>query len=184
MNSVVNEVCVSVAAAFTLSLVPGLHWHRRSFLFGSEPGTELWIFAVLGLIDEIAVSEPGFVNERIVLVCAAGLLSGPWVGTVIGLFVGWLAVAIHSLQLPATMIYLLCGVFSAGVAPSVVPEDCSAPVDGILSGFWDFISAQLVRDLIPCGRICRARDNRGDRHGGHAAGFRHSINLSCYWACA
>lgn len=130
MNPILNEVCVLVTAAVTLSLVPGLHWHRRLLRFGCERGTALWIFAVLGLIDEIAVSQPGFVNERIVLVCAAGLLSGPWVGTVVGLFVGWLAVAIHSLQLPATMIYLSCGGLSAGLLNQWRPRVAAHPLTG------------------------------------------------------
>ena len=46
-------------------------------------GTALCIFTVLELVDEIAVLGPGPESERIVLVCAAGPLAGPLVGTTV-----------------------------------------------------------------------------------------------------
>ena len=80
MDSIFNEVCVLVTAAFALTLVPGFRQPERSLLSRRDQGTALLVFLVLGLIEEATVSHAGSLNERIVAVCAAGLVAGPWVG--------------------------------------------------------------------------------------------------------
>lgn len=94
VNSILNGLCVSVTASVTLTLVPCFQRSQRPFPFESHQGTALCIFTVLPLVDEIAVPGPGPESERIVLVCAAGLLAGPLVGTTVGSFGGLLAAAI------------------------------------------------------------------------------------------
>jgi LytS/YehU family sensor histidine kinase len=83
------KVCILVTAAFVLSLVPGLRQPERSLLSRRHQGTALLVFLVLGLVEEIAVSHTGLLNERIVAVCAAGLVAGPWVGLAVGVHVMW-----------------------------------------------------------------------------------------------
>jgi LytS/YehU family sensor histidine kinase len=51
----------------------------------------------LGLLEEATASHAGWLNERIVAVCASGLVAGPWVGLAVSVFVTWLAVAYHGL---------------------------------------------------------------------------------------
>ena len=97
MGSIFNEVCILVTAAFALTLVPGFRRLERSLLSGRDQGTALLVFLILGLIEETTVSHAGWLNERIVAVCAAGLLAGPWVGLAVSVFVTWLAVARHGL---------------------------------------------------------------------------------------
>jgi hypothetical protein len=75
MNSILNGVCESVTAAVTLTLVPCFQRFKRSFPFERDHGAALCIFTVLEFVDQIAVSHPGPESERIVLVCAAGLMS-------------------------------------------------------------------------------------------------------------
>ena len=61
-------------------LVQTLAGPERLSLSRRDQGTALLVFMVLGLIEEITVSHAGWLNERIVAVCAAGLVAGPWVG--------------------------------------------------------------------------------------------------------
>src|SRR5260221_3142191 len=80
MDTILNEVCVLVTVAFALTLVPGLQRPERSLLSQRDQSTALLVFDFLGLVEEATVSHAGLLNERIVAVCAAGLLAGPWVG--------------------------------------------------------------------------------------------------------
>ena len=90
-NAILNGVCVLVTAAFAITLVPGFRQPERSLLSRRDQGTVLLVFLVLGLVEEVTVSHAGWLNERIVAVCAAGLVAGPWVGLAVGGFVTWLA---------------------------------------------------------------------------------------------
>ena len=74
MDSIFNKVCAMVTAAFALALVPGFSQPERSLLSRLDQGTALLVFMVLGLVEETAVSRAGWLNERIVAVCASGLL--------------------------------------------------------------------------------------------------------------
>jgi two-component system, LytTR family, sensor kinase len=80
MESIFNEVCILVTAAFALTLVPGFRNLERSLLSRRDQGAALLVFLILGLIEEATASHAGWINERIVAVCAAGLVAGPWVG--------------------------------------------------------------------------------------------------------
>jgi two-component system, LytTR family, sensor kinase len=115
MDTILNEVCVLVTAAFALTLVPGFRRQERSLLSGRDQGTALLVFLVLGLVEEVTVSHAGWLNERIVAVCAAGLVAGPWVGLVVGVFVTWLAVAHHGLPLGSIATSMLCGGLVGGL---------------------------------------------------------------------
>src|SRR4030088_3083938 len=77
MDTILNEVCVLVTAAFALTLVPGFRRQERSLLSIRDQGTALLVFIVLGLVEEATVSHAGLLHERIVAVCAAGLVAGP-----------------------------------------------------------------------------------------------------------
>ena len=99
MGIIFDKVCVLVTAAFALTLVPGFRQPERSLLSRRDQGTALLVFLVLGLLEEVTASHAGWLNERIVAVCAAGLVAGPWVGLVVSVFVTWLAVAHDGLPL-------------------------------------------------------------------------------------
>jgi two-component system LytT family sensor kinase len=109
MNTILSDVCVMVAAAFALTLVPGFRNLERSLLSRRDQGAVLLVFAILGLVEEATVSHAGLLNQRIVAVCAGGLVAGPSVGLAVGLFVTWLAVAHHGLPLGAITTSMLCG---------------------------------------------------------------------------
>ena len=108
MDSIFNEVCILVTAAFALTLVPGFRRPERSLLSRRDQGTALLVFLVLGLVEEATVSHAGWLNERIVAVCAAGVVAGPWVGLVVSVFVTWLAVAHDGLPLGSIATAMLC----------------------------------------------------------------------------
>jgi len=129
INSVLEVLCVSITGAATLILVPCFRRCRSSSLLGRDQVTALSVFAVLELIGELNHSPvPG--NGRIVLICSAGLLAGPWVGAAVALFGSLLAVAIHGLELPGTVVGTLCAGLSAGLLNDWRPRLAVRPLTG------------------------------------------------------
>jgi two-component system, LytTR family, sensor kinase len=141
MDTIFNDVCVIVTAAFTLTLVPGFRQPERSFLSRRDQGTALLVFLVLGLVEEITVSHAGWLNERIVAVCAAGLVAGPWVGLAVSVFVTWLAVAYDGLPLGSIAISMLCGGLGGGWLYRWRPKLARHP----LTGFCLTLGVSLLR---------------------------------------
>src|ERR1700757_2812731 len=141
MDTVLNEVCILVTAAFALTLVPGFRRPERSLLSGRDQGTALLVFLVLGLLEEVTVSHAGWLNERIVAVCAAGLIAGPWVGLAVGVFVTWLAVAYHGLPLGSIATSMLCGGLVGGLLYRWRPKLAQHP----LTGFCLTLAVSLLR---------------------------------------
>ena len=130
MGIIFNEVCVLVTAAFALTLLPGFRQPERSLLSRHDQGTALVVFLILGLVEEVTVSHAGWFNERIVAVCAAGLVAGPWVGLVVSLFVTWLAVAHDGLPLGSIAISMLCGGLAGGALYRWRPKLAQHPITG------------------------------------------------------
>jgi two-component system LytT family sensor kinase len=141
MDSILNGVCVLVTAAFALTLVPGFRRPERSLLSRRDQGTALLVFLVLGLVEEITVSHAGWLNERIVAVCAAGLVAGPWVGLAVSMFVTWLAVAHDGLPFGSIAISMLCGGLAGGCLYRWRPRLAQHP----LTGFCLTLSVSLLR---------------------------------------
>jgi len=141
MDTIFNDVCVIVTAAFTLTLVPGFRQPERSFLSRRDQGTALLVFLVLGLVEEITVSHAGWLNERIVAVCAAGLVAGPCVGLAVSVFVTWLAVAYDGLPLGSIAISMLCGGLGGGLLYRWRPRLARHP----LTGFCLTLGVSLLR---------------------------------------
>src|ERR1700730_16411584 len=141
MDTILNEVCVLVTAAFALTLVPGFRRQERSLLSIRDKGTALLVFLVLGLIEETAVSHAGLLHERIVAVCAAGLVAGPWVGLAVAVFVTWLAVVHDGLPLGSIATSLSCGGLAGGLLYRWRPKLAQHP----LTGFCLTLGVSLLR---------------------------------------
>src|SRR5260221_3143441 len=122
MSSIFNALCVLVTAAFVLTFVPGLRLRERSLLSARDRGTALCVFLLLGLVEELSDSHSGWLNERIVTACAAGLVAGPWVGMVVSGFGTWLAVSDDGLPVGAIGISMLCGGCDGGVVFWLLPS--------------------------------------------------------------
>jgi LytS/YehU family sensor histidine kinase len=142
MDTILNEVCVLVTAAFALTLVPGFRRQERSLLSIRDQGTALLVFLVLGLIEETAVSHAGLLHERIMAVCAAGLVAGPWVGLAVAVFVTWLAVEYHGLPLDSIALAMLCGGLAGGLLYRWRPKLAQHPLTGFcltlgVSSVWN-----------------------------------------------
>ena len=142
MDTILNEVCVLVTAAFALTLVPGFRRPERSLLSRRDQGTALLVFTILALIEEATVSHAGLIHERIVAVCAAGLVAGPWVGLVVSVFVTWLAVAHHGLPLGSIATSMLCGGLVGGLLYRWRPRLAQHPV----TGFCLTLGVSLLRN--------------------------------------
>ena len=139
-------------------------------------GTALLVFLVLGLVEEVTVSHAGWLNERIVAVCAAGLVAGPWVGLVVSVFVTWLAVAHHGLPLGSIATSMLCGGLVGGLLYRWRPRVAQHPV----TGFCLTLGVSLLRngrDLLFGSSFARGTaEDRADRNGLSAARFGHGID--------
>jgi two-component system sensor histidine kinase LytS len=131
-----------VTAAFALTLVPGFRRPERSLLSRRDQGTALLVFTILALIEEATVSHAGLIHERIVAVCAAGLVAGPWVGLVVSVFVTWLAVAHHGLPLGSIATSMLCGGLVGGLLYRWRPRVAQHPV----TGFCLTLGVSLLRN--------------------------------------
>jgi len=141
MDTILNEVCVLVTAAFALTLVPGFRRQERSLLSIRDQGTALLVFIVLGLVEEATVSHAGLLHERIVAVCAAGLVAGPSVGLAVAVFVTWLAVEYHGLPLDSIAPAMLCGGLAGGLLYRWRPKLAQHP----LTGFCLTLVVSLLR---------------------------------------
>jgi two-component system LytT family sensor kinase len=130
MDILFNDICILVTTAFMLTFVPGLRLRERSLLSMADRGTALLLFLVLGLVEEMSVSHSGWLNERIVSVCAAGLVAGPWVGLIVSLFATWLAVKFGGLPLASIGISMLCGGLAGGFLYQWRPKLARHPLTG------------------------------------------------------
>jgi two-component system LytT family sensor kinase len=144
MDTIFNNVFVLVTAAFALTLVPGFRQPERSLLSRRDQGTALLVFLLLGLVEEVTVSHAGWMNERIVAVCAAGLVAGPWVGLAVSVFVTWLAVAHDGLPLGSIAISMLCGGLAGGCLYRWRPKLAQYP----LTGFCLTLGTSLLRSCL------------------------------------
>jgi two-component system, LytTR family, sensor kinase len=148
MDTICNDVCVLVTAAFMLTLVRGFRQPERSLLQPRFPssrrdqGMALLVFLVLGLVEEITLSRAGWLNERIVAVCAGGLVAGPWVGLAVSVFVTWLAVAHDGLPLGSIAISMSCGGLAGGLLYRWRPRLAQHP----LTGFCLTFGVSLLRN--------------------------------------
>src|SRR5260221_3684766 len=128
MDTIFTEVCALVTAAFVLTLVPGFRQSERSLLSMRDRGTALLVFLILGLVEEVTSSQVGWLNERIVAVCAAGLVAGPFVGVAVSIFVTWLAVRYDGLPFQWVGISMLCGGLVGGLLFRWRPQLAQRPL--------------------------------------------------------
>jgi two-component system, LytTR family, sensor kinase len=157
MDTIFNQVCVLVTAAFALTLVPGFRQRERSLLSMRDQGTALIVFLLLGLVEEAAVSHVDRSSERIVAVCAAGLVAGPRVGLAVGVFVTWLAVAYDGLPFGSIAISMIFGGLAGGWLYRWRPKLAQQPI----TGFCLTLGVSLLR----CGLlVVFAPDSRATPH--------------------
>jgi two-component system, LytTR family, sensor kinase len=97
-----------------------------------DRGTALLVFLLLGFLEEAVVRETGWFNQRIVAVCAAGLVAGPVVGLIVGTVVTWLAVVSDGLPLATIGVSMLAGGFAGGLLQRWRPKIAQSPWAGFL----------------------------------------------------
>jgi len=129
MDSLFNAICVLVTAALVLTFVPGLMLRRFPLSMGDR-GRALLVCVVLGLVEGTSGLHRDWINERIVAVCAAGLLAGHLVGVVVSVFVTWLAVKYDGLPLESIGVSLLCGGLAGGWLYRWRPKLAQHPLTG------------------------------------------------------
>ena len=149
MDAIFTKICILVTAAFALTLLPGFRRSKGSLLAVRDRGSALLVFLVLGLAEEASDWRTSWLNERIVTVCAAGLVAGPMVGLVVSVFVTWLAVFYDGLPLGSIGFSMLCGGLIGGWLNRWRPRVAERP----LTGFCLTLTVSLVRDALTllCG---------------------------------
>jgi two-component system, LytTR family, sensor kinase len=153
MESLFSDICVLVTAAFVLTFVPGLRQQERSLLSMRDRGTALLVFLALGLVEEASFSHSGWLNERIVAVCAAGLIAGPWIGLAVSVFVTWLAVRYDGLPLGSIGISMLFGGLAGGWLSHWRPKLAQHPLTGFcLTSVVSLLRSSLVFFFSPGAR--------------------------------
>jgi LytS/YehU family sensor histidine kinase len=140
-----------VTAAFALTLLPGFRRSHGSLLAARDRGSALLVFLVLGLVEEASGARTPWLNERIVTVCAAGLVAGPSVGLVVSVFVTWLAVFYDGLPIGPIGFSMLCGGLIGGGLNYWPAKDRRASPDGVL------LDSDCV---VPSGRVDPAQRGR------------------------
>jgi two-component system, LytTR family, sensor kinase len=130
MIDIFNKICVLVTAAFALALVPGFRRTEGSLLLMRDQGTKLLVFLLLGLVEEATVAQTGWFNHRIVAVCAAGLLAGPYVGGIVAAFITLLAVTYDGRPLGPIGFSMLCGGLAGGWLYRWRPKLAQHPLTG------------------------------------------------------
>jgi two-component system, LytTR family, sensor kinase len=143
MQIILGDICVLVTAAFALTLAPSLRDPERSILSTRDKGTVLLVFLVLGLVEEVTASQSGWMSARIVAVCAAGLVAGPWVGFIVAIFVTWLAVAYDGLPLGSIAISMLAGGLLGGWLYRWRRHLARRPI----TGFWLGLGVSSLRNV-------------------------------------
>ena len=99
----------------------------------------------LGLLEEATASHAGWLSERIVAVCACGLVAGPWVGLAVSVFVTWLAVGCHGLPFGSIGPSMLLGGLAGGWLYCWRPRLAQQPLTGFcLASGVSLLRAALI----------------------------------------
>ncbi len=135
----IEKACILVALAFLLTrtrLFPNL---GRLHLSAKEQAMASALFLALGLVEVLATLQhptnfDSPMNLRIVAVCAAGLIAGPWVGVFIGFAVTVLATLYgNHPPLPIAISMVLAGA-AGGALRLLRPDAAVLPTTGFLLG--------------------------------------------------
>ena len=129
MQMIISKICVLVTAAFVLTLARAFR-SDKSRLSRRDQGAALLVFLALGLVEEITARQTLDFNQRIVAVCAAGLVAGPAVGLTVAGFVTWLAVAYDGYPFPSIGISMLGAGLIGGWLHLRRPALASHPLTG------------------------------------------------------
>jgi two-component system LytT family sensor kinase len=144
LSAIFTKICILVTAAFALTLLPGFRRSHGSLLAARDRGSALLVFLVLGLVEEASGARTPWFNERIVTVCAAGLVAGPSVGLVVSVFVTWLAVFYDGLPMGPIGFFMLCGGLIGGGLNRWRPKIAEHP----LTGFCLTLTVSFLRDVL------------------------------------
>jgi two-component system sensor histidine kinase LytS len=130
----IEKACVLVTLAFVLTRTRLFAYLPRPRLPAREQATALLIFLLMGFTEVTVAHQHSLMNARIIAVCAAGLLAGPWVGGLIGVAVTWMACAYQGyLPLPIGLSMLLAGL-AGGLLHRWRPRLALLPVTGFALG--------------------------------------------------
>jgi two-component system sensor histidine kinase LytS len=104
----------------------------------------------LSVLEEATAFHAGWLSQRIVAVCACGLVAGPWVGLAVSVFVTWLAVACHGLPFGSIGPSMLLGGLAGGWFYRWHPRLAQLPLTGFcLASGVSLLRAALISFYAP-----------------------------------
>src|ERR1700752_393620 len=130
LESIFDKICLLTSAGIALTLVPRFGRLGASILAVRNRGSALLLFLLLGFIEDCAVRDTSWFNHRIVAVSAASLLAGLGVGSVVRLFVIWLAVSYAPRDTSTVGILLSSGGLLGGLIHGWRPKLAEQPLTG------------------------------------------------------
>lgn len=133
--ALLEKACVLVTLTFVLtSLLPANVRLLRPRLSKREQALALLVFLAMVFVEEVMARQHTLMNPRIIAVCAAGLLAGPWVGGLIGVAATLMAYATrHYPPIPIGLSMLLAGL-AGGLLHRWRPAFALRPLTGFVLG--------------------------------------------------
>jgi LytS/YehU family sensor histidine kinase len=138
-----EKICVLLSTEIALSLVSRLRCFGRSWVAVRDRGAALFLFLLLGLVEDCAVRDSSWCDHRIVAVTAASLLAGLGVGIAVRLFLIWLILSFGFKETTTLAILLSSGGVLGGVIRRWRPKLAAQP----LTGFYLATSISFLRNL-------------------------------------
>lgn len=128
------KVCVLVTLTFLLTRTRLFGNLIRPRLSGRDQATALLIFLVMAFTEEYITPVGTLMNARIIAVCAAGLLAGPWIGGIVGIVVTALSCYHHGFPPFPIGASMFVGGLLGGFAHRWSPHVALRPASGLALG--------------------------------------------------
>ncbi|MBV9875680.1 MAG: histidine kinase [Verrucomicrobia bacterium] len=143
LESIFAKICFLISSGVVLNLLPRSGRAGASLLAVRDRWSALIVFLLLGFVEDYAVRDTSWLNQRIVAVTAASLLAGVGVGVVVRLFVVWLAISYDPREISTVAIVISSGVLFGGLIHRWKPTLAEQP----LTGFCLAASVSFLRDI-------------------------------------
>lgn len=145
--ALLEKTCVLVTLTFVLTQTRLFTHLLRPRLPIREQVMAFLFFLVMGLTEVAVAHQLSLMNARIIAVCAAGLLAGPWIGGIMGVAVTVIACLSQKLPVLAIGLSMVMGGLAGGLLHRWKPSLALHPATGfVLGALTSLARFSLVRD--------------------------------------
>ncbi len=132
--ALLDKTCVLVTLTFVLTRTRLFTHLLRPRLPLRDQVIALLIFLLMGLTEVVVAHQHSLMNARIIAVCAAGLLAGPWVGGIMGVAVTVMACLSQRLPVLSIGLSMVLGGLAGGLLHRCKPSLALHPTTGFVLG--------------------------------------------------